>query len=57
MIVTGGAAKLIQSDCQFVDSFVSNLAVRGIVIAYKKYLYEKAEIEELDQEDNFKGAG
>lgn len=57
VIVTGGAAKLIQSDCQFVDSFVSNLAVRGIVIAYKKYLYEKAEIEELDQEDNFKGAG
>lgn len=52
VIVTGGGADLIKKDCEFVDSFVPNLAVRGIVIAYKKYLFEKAEIEKLDEEDN-----
>lgn len=50
VIVTGGGADLIKKDCEFVDSFVPNLAVRGIVIAYKKYLFEKAEIEKLDEE-------
>lgn len=52
VILTGGAAVLIKDDCEFVDSYVPNLAVRGIVIAYKKYLYEKADIEQNDEEDN-----
>lgn len=51
VILTGGAAALIADDCEFVDSYVPNLTVRGIVVAYKKYLYEKAHIEELDEED------
>ena len=52
VILTGGAATLIAEDCEFVDSYVQNLTVRGVVVAYKKYLYEKAHIEELDEEDN-----
>ncbi|MHC5157198.1 MAG: type III pantothenate kinase [Planctomycetota bacterium] len=51
VILTGGAAKLIKDDCEFVDSWVSNLALRGIIIAYKKYLFEKADIAKLDEED------
>jgi len=51
VILTGGAAGMIKDDCDFVDSWVSNLALRGIIIAYKKYLFEKADIAELDEED------
>ena len=49
VILTGGAAGVIKDDCEFVDSYVPNLAVRGIVIAYKKYLYEKTQLEELNE--------
>lgn len=52
VILTGGAAALIADDCEFVDSYVPNLTVRGIVVAYKKHLYEKAHIEELEEEDS-----
>lgn len=55
VVLTGGAAGLIKDDCEFVDSWVSNLAVRGIMIAYKKYLFEKADIAELDNKDQKKG--
>jgi len=41
-IVTGLAAKTIKKDCDFIDSFVPNLVVKGIVLAYKKYIAEKA---------------
>jgi type III pantothenate kinase len=41
-IVTGSAAKTIKDDCKFIDSFVPNLVVKGIVLAYKKYIAEKA---------------
>jgi type III pantothenate kinase len=51
VILTGGAAKLIKDDCDFVDSWVSNLALRGIIIAYKKYLFEQAEIRKHGDED------
>ncbi|MDH4202088.1 MAG: type III pantothenate kinase [Phycisphaerae bacterium] len=51
VILTGGAAKLIKDDCDFVDSWVSDLALRGIIIAYKKYLFEQAEIRKLGDED------
>ncbi len=42
-IITGAAAKVIVDDCEFVDNYVPNLVVKGIVLAYKKYLAEKAE--------------
>lgn len=41
-IITGSAAKTIKDDCNFIDSFVPNLVVKGIVLAYKKYIEEKA---------------
>ncbi len=37
-IITGSAAELIKNDCEFVDSFVSDLAVKGVVLAYKNYI-------------------
>ena len=40
IIITGSAAKTIKDDCDFVDSFVPNLVVKGIVLAYKKYIAE-----------------
>lgn len=52
VVVTGAAAGILKGECEFVDSWVPDLAVRGIVIAYKKFIFEKARIEELDQEDN-----
>jgi len=42
-IITGAAAKVIADDCEFVDNYVPNLVVKGIVLAYKKYLAEKAQ--------------
>jgi type III pantothenate kinase len=42
IILTGGAAELIKDDCTFVDDFVPNLVVKGIVLAYIKYLEERA---------------
>lgn len=42
-IITGSAAKTIKDDCDFVDSFVPNLVVKGIVLAYKKYIAKKTE--------------
>lgn len=40
-ILTGSGAKIIQADCEFVDNYVPNLVVKGIVLAYNKYLAEK----------------
>jgi len=54
VVLTGGASAMIKDDCEFVDSWVSNLVVRGIVIAYKKHLYEKADLDQYDQDDNKK---
>ena len=42
-VLTGSAAKLIQSDCDFIDSFVPNLVVKGIVLAYQKYIEQASE--------------
>lgn len=41
-IITGSAAKTIKDDCEFIDSWVPNLVIKGIVLAYKKYIEEKA---------------
>ncbi len=48
VILTGGAAEVFKDDCEFVDSYVPNLSVRGIVIAYKKAIFEADDIERLD---------
>lgn len=40
-VLTGAAAELIKDDCEFVDSYVPNLVVKGIVLAYRKYVEEK----------------
>ena len=46
-IVTGGAAGVIKDDCEFVDSWVPNLVVKGIVLAYKKFLSKEDELADL----------
>jgi len=40
-VLTGSAAKVIKDDCEFLDSYVPNLVVKGIVLAYRKYIEEK----------------
>lgn len=37
-IITGSAAELIKDDCGFIDSYVPNLVVKGIALAYRKYI-------------------
>jgi len=41
-IITGSAAKTIKDDCKFIDNYVPNLVVKGIVLAYQKYIEEKS---------------
>ncbi|MFQ6036365.1 MAG: type III pantothenate kinase, partial [Sedimentisphaerales bacterium] len=43
-IITGAAAKTIKDDCKFVDNYVPNLVVKGIVLAYQKYIEQKGEL-------------
>ena len=43
-IVTGAGAEVIKDACDFVDTWVSDLAVTGIVLAYKKDLDFQAEL-------------
>jgi len=40
-VITGAAARTIKDDCNFIDSFVPSLVVKGIVLAYKKHLAEQ----------------
>ncbi len=40
-VLTGAAAELIKDDCDFIDSYVPNLVIKGIVLAYRKYIEEK----------------
>ena len=54
VILTGGAAKVIKEECDFIDSWVSDLALRGIIIAYKKYIYEQTDIAERSAKDGKK---
>lgn len=42
-VITGAGAKVIAEDCEFIDNYVPHLVVKGVVLAYKKYLEEKAE--------------
>ena len=40
-VITGAAAEIIKDDCEFIDSYVPNLVVKGIVLAYRKYIEQK----------------
>ncbi len=40
-VLTGSAAEIIKDDCDFIDSYVPNLVVKGIALAYQKYIEEK----------------
>jgi type III pantothenate kinase len=40
-IITGSGAETIKDDCTFIDNYVPHLVVKGIVLAYKKYIEEK----------------
>jgi type III pantothenate kinase len=42
-IITGSGAKMIVDDCPFVDNYVPNLVIKGIVLAYVKYIETKSE--------------
>jgi type III pantothenate kinase len=41
-IITGSAAEIIKNDCEFIDSYVPHLVVKGIALTYRKYLEEKS---------------
>lgn len=41
-VITGSAAKIIKDDCGFIDSYVPNLVVKGIALAYQKYIEQKS---------------
>jgi type III pantothenate kinase len=40
-VITGTGAKTIAGDCEFIDNYVPNLVVKGIVLAYKKHIAQK----------------
>ena len=42
-VITGSGAKVIKDDCPFIGSYVPNLVLQGIALAYRKYLEERAE--------------
>ncbi|MBM4025905.1 MAG: type III pantothenate kinase [Planctomycetes bacterium] len=42
-IITGSGAETIKEDCPFVDNYVPHLVIKGIVLAYMKYVEEKSE--------------
>ena len=37
-LITGFAADIIKEDCQFIDSYVPNLVIKGIALAYRKHI-------------------
>ena len=43
-VITGSGAKIIKDDCPFVDNYVPNLVVKGVVLAYMKYIEKKSEL-------------
>ena len=42
-VLTGSDAKIIKDDCEFIESYVPNLVVKGIALTYRKYIEEKME--------------
>jgi type III pantothenate kinase len=43
-IITGSGAETIKDDCPFVDNYVPHLVIKGIVLAYIKFVEEKSEL-------------
>ena len=43
-VITGAGAGIIKDDCQFIDKYVPNLVVKGIVLAYQKYIEGKSTV-------------
>jgi len=43
-IITGAGAETIKEDCPFVDNYVPHLVIKGIILAYQKYIEEKSEL-------------
>ena len=43
-VITGSGAQVIYQDCEFIDSYVPHMVVKGIVLAYKKYLEEQRNV-------------
>ncbi len=41
LVITGSGAKLIKDDCEFIDNYVPNLVIKGIALAYQKYIESK----------------
>ena len=39
-LITGSGAEMIKDDCPFVDAYVPNLVIKGMVLAYKRHLEE-----------------
>jgi type III pantothenate kinase len=37
-IITGSGAKTIYSDCEFIDDYVPGLVIKGVFMAYKKFI-------------------
>ncbi|HKQ48297.1 MAG TPA: type III pantothenate kinase [Phycisphaerae bacterium] len=37
LVVTGGNAELVQSQCEFIDNVVPDLCIRGIALAYRRH--------------------
>lgn len=50
-IVTGGCAEIIKPDCDFVDSWVPSLVIKGIVLAYKKHLCVQTELDQMSNKN------
>ncbi len=42
-VITGAATQTIRDDCEFVDSWVPNLVVKGIALAYRHFIEQRAE--------------
>jgi len=40
-VITGSGARTIHTDCDFIDNYVPNLVVKGVFLAYKKYIEKK----------------
>jgi type III pantothenate kinase len=43
-VITGSAAAVVREDLPFVDNYVPNLVVKGIVLAYLKHIEQRDEV-------------
>jgi type III pantothenate kinase len=43
-VITGSGAQVIYQDCEFIDSYVPHMVIKGIVLAYKKHLEEQRNV-------------